>query len=255
MCALALGRSTWNSAGSSKRRGSRLAAPLSSMTGVPGGDVDPADRGGPPGEAEVGLDRALDPQGLLDEARDALVAARSSSCSSGYSDRYFNADGEQPCCRLLAGREQEVAVRTTEVTSGMVPSGIRGLGQVGQHVVAGWRRRSSMYGGEPFVEPRQCVEPGLVPFACADFAGRPAQAEDLPERLVVLLGHAEQVGHHQHGEGLGIAGDELAPAVGRNSSNWWSAARHMNASLSLRRLGVISRISSARSRVWSAGPW
>ena len=38
-----------------------------------------------------------------------------------------------------------------------------------------------------------------------------------------------------------------------NSSSCWSVSRHMNASLSLRRFGVISRISRARSRVWSGG--
>ena len=36
-------------------------------------------------------------------------------------------------------------------------------------------------------------------------------------------------------------------------SSCWSASRHMNASLSLRRFGVIRRMSSARSRVCSGG--
>src|SRR4029077_17324886 len=35
------------------------------------GDVDVADPGGPPGQAEVGLDRALDAERLLDEVGDA----------------------------------------------------------------------------------------------------------------------------------------------------------------------------------------
>ena len=39
----------------------------------------------------------------------------------------------------------------------------------------------------------------------------------------------------------------------RNSSSWLPAARQMNASFSLRRLGVISRISRARSRLPGRG--
>src|SRR3954463_12697116 len=35
-------------------------------------DVDTADRGGAPGETEVGLDRALHPEHLFEEARDAV---------------------------------------------------------------------------------------------------------------------------------------------------------------------------------------
>ena len=43
MCCRAFARSTSNSSGRSKRRGSRFAAPLSTITVVPGGDVDAAD--------------------------------------------------------------------------------------------------------------------------------------------------------------------------------------------------------------------
>ena len=38
--------------------------------------------------------------------------------------------------------------------------------------------------------------------------------ELLEELRVVLLGHAEQVGDHQHGVGLGVLADELALAPG-----------------------------------------
>ena len=38
-----------------------------------------------------------------------------------------------------------------------------------------------------------------------------------------------------------------------NSSSCWSTTRRMNASFSFRRLGVNSRISSARSRVCMGG--
>jgi hypothetical protein len=39
----------------------------------PRGDVDPADRGVAPGEPEVGLDRALDPESLLHEVGYAVL--------------------------------------------------------------------------------------------------------------------------------------------------------------------------------------
>ena len=44
----------------------------------------------------------------------------------------------------------------------------------------------------------------------AQLARAAQEAEALAEPLVVGLGHAEQVGHHQHGERLGVGGDELA---------------------------------------------
>ena len=40
------------------------------------------------------------------------------------------------------------------------------------------------------------------------------EAEPVTEPLVVLLGHAEHVGHHEHGERLRVRADELAAAVG-----------------------------------------
>ena len=51
-----------------------------------------------------------------------------------------------------------------------------------------------------------------------------------------------------------------SPSPGaRNSSSTWSASTHMASSFSLRRLGVISRISSERWLVWvggsSVGSW
>ena len=42
----------------------------------------------------------------------------------------------------------------------------------------------------------------------------PRQPEALAEPLVVLLGHAEQVGDDEHGERLGVGADELAVTVG-----------------------------------------
>ena len=47
----------------------------------------------------------------------------------------------------------------------------------------------------------------------SDLARRVAQAEELPEALVVGFGHAEDVGDGEHGERLGVGADELAAAV------------------------------------------
>ena len=50
--------------------------------------------------------------------------------------------------------------------------------------------------------------------ACIGGGGGAEEAESLPEPLVIRLGHPKEVGHHEHGEGLGVGGDELAVAVG-----------------------------------------
>ena len=70
----------------------------------------------------------------------------------------------------------------------------------------------------------------------------------LAERLVVGLGHPEEVGDDVQGERPGEVLDELALAPATNWSIWRSARRHMKSSFSLRRFGVISRISMPR---WS----
>ena len=50
--------------------GSRLAAPLSTISVTPGRDVDAADGGRAPRQPEVALDRRLHPERLLDEVRE-----------------------------------------------------------------------------------------------------------------------------------------------------------------------------------------
>ena len=145
MWALALGRSTRNSAGHSKRRGSRLAAPFSSITGVPAAIVDPADGGRAAGQAEVGLHRALDAQRLFDEVRDQLRVGPELVLQLRALGQVLQRDGEQAGGGLLPGGEQEGggAHHGGHVGHGAV--GVRGQGQVGEHVVArAARRRSSM---------------------------------------------------------------------------------------------------------------
>ena len=107
MWACALGRSMRNSAGHSNRRGSRLAAPLSSITGVPAGMSTPPIGRRAAGEAEVGLHRALDPQHLLEEVRDAVAVGAQLVLQLGVLGEVLQRGGEQAGGRLLAGGEQE----------------------------------------------------------------------------------------------------------------------------------------------------
>ena len=102
----ALARATSKTAGSSKWRGSRLAAPFISMNVDAGRHVDPADRDRDPREPEVALDGALDAQRLLDEVRDAVtLAAQQAPAVRGCSASTCQRRAEQPDGGLLAGRE------------------------------------------------------------------------------------------------------------------------------------------------------
>ena len=67
--------------------------------------------------------------------------------------------------------------------------------------------------GEPRVEPGERVEISLHALA-TDLTRVHAEPEALAEALVIRLRHAEQVGHHQHREGLAVLPDELAAASG-----------------------------------------
>ena len=136
-CSLALGRSTRNSAGHSNRRGSRLAAPFSSMTGVPGAMSTPPTRGRPPGQSEIGLHRALDPQRLLDEVGDALPVGPELVLEVRILGQVLERGGQQASGRLLTGGKEERGRPHDRSHLGSRSVGILGHGQVGQHVVAG----------------------------------------------------------------------------------------------------------------------
>ena len=138
--------------------------------------------------------------------------SRSSSWSSGYSARYFRRGGEEPSGGLLTGGEEERR-RTHDrgdVGSGAV--GVLGEREIGEDV--GPRLPASVLdvGREVVVEPGQRVESRHT--LRAQLTGRSGEPEPLAEPLEVGLGHAQQVGHDEHGEGLGVGADELAAAVG-----------------------------------------
>ena len=133
---------------------------------------------------------------------------------SGCSARCFERGGQQPGRRLLAGGEQE-GRRAHDVDHLRYrPVGIGGQRQLGEHVLAGLAPAVLDVLGELLVEPRQRVLAHAALGRVADLADGLAQAEALAEALVVLLGHAEHVGDHEHGEGLRVGADELAAPVG-----------------------------------------
>ena len=99
------------------------------------------------------------------------------------------------------------------MTSGDRAVGVGGQGQVGEHVLARMASPVLDVLGEPLVEPGQRVLPRAPLLAGSDLADGSAEAEALAEALMVLLGHPEEIGDHQHGERLGVGGDELTPPL------------------------------------------
>src|SRR5262245_64513117 len=75
--------------------------------GGAGGDLHPGEGGAATGEAEVALDRALDPERLLDEVGDALALGPKLLLETGGFGQVLERGGEQPRGRLLAGGEEE----------------------------------------------------------------------------------------------------------------------------------------------------
>ena len=88
------------------------------------GDVDAADGRGPAGEPEVGLHRALDPEHLLEEVRDAVAVGPQLVLELGVLGEVLQRGREQTRAVVSwPAANRNVAVRTTLMTSGVVPSG------------------------------------------------------------------------------------------------------------------------------------
>ncbi len=196
--ARALSRSRWNSAGHSKRRGSRLAAPFSSITGVPAGISTP------PIVVERRARRKSVFTGLSTRSTSSRKAgirsrsARSSSCSSGCSASSFSAPGEQAGGGLLAGREQERRRPHDRGHLGRGPVRVGRQRQVGEHVGARLAPPVLDVLDEPLVEPRERVLTRVAFLAGADLAHGAGHAEALTEPRVVGFRHAEEVGDDEH---------------------------------------------------------
>ena len=203
MCTLAFGRSRRNSAGTLEPPRVTIGRAVEHHHRRPGRDVDPADRRGAPGQTEVGLDRALDAQRLLDEVRDALPVGSQLVLELGILAEVLQADGEQPGRRLLTGREEERrrAHHGRHVGRGPV--------RIGAERQIGSARRPAARAGGPrcrsvnhVIEPSERIAAGPAPRPIVP--GVRAQPEALAEPLVIGFGHPEHVGHGQHGEGLGV---------------------------------------------------
>ena len=177
-----------------------MAAPFSSITGVPAAMSTPAT------VVERRASRKSDFTGLSMRSDSSMKSgirsgcARSSSCSSGYSQRYFRPTASRRAVVSWPAANRNVAVRTTEVDVGRGPVGVGAQGQTRQRVVAGLAPTVLDVLANQSSSHVERVEAD-VPVA-SDLARLRTQPEALAEALVVGFGHAEDVGDGEHGEGL-----------------------------------------------------
>ena len=216
------------------------------------GDVDAADGRREPCEPELALDRALEPQHLLDEVGDAVPFGAQQLLELGILGEPLQRGAEEPRGRLAARREQVRGDEGDVVHVGDRPVGEGRGGEPGHDVVARCAPELLDVGGEPVVEELQRL---VRHRAAARLPGGPVVALQLrAERLVVGFRDAEQVGDHQQRERLRVVAARTRTHRGStNSSIVRSASCHMNSSFSFRRFGVISRSSSPRCSVCFGG--
>ena len=156
MCWRALARSSRNSARVLELARVAVGGAVEHHQRRAGRDLDAADVVGTRVQAEVALDRALEPQALLDEVRDELAVGRAAAAAARGARRAIcSAVVEQPDGGLLAGGEQVRGDPHDVDDLGQRAVGERRGGEAGHHVVARLARRSSMYAGELLVEELQ----------------------------------------------------------------------------------------------------
>ena len=188
---------------------------MSSITGVPAAMSTPPIGRRAAGEAEVGLHRALDPQHLLEEVGDPVAVGPQLVLQLGVLGEVLQRGGEQAGGGLLAGGEQERRGAHDRGDVGRRAVGVGREREVGEHVLAGLAPAVLDVRGEVARRATPAgSRPGCPRSPAPTSPTVPVQAEALAEPLVVLLGHAEQVGDDEHGERLGVGADELAVAVG-----------------------------------------
>ena len=142
-----------------------------------------------------------------------LLSALSVSCSSGCSASCLSAVARSRADRLLPGGEQKSRGQHHRGHIGRGAVGVGRQRQFGEHVLAGLTPPVLHIFGEPFVEPGQGVLSRAPFFARSYLTDGAAQPESLSKASVILFGHPEEVGDYQHGEGLGVRADELAPTI------------------------------------------
>ena len=152
-------------------------------------------------------------------------------------------EGQQPHGRLLTAGEEVGRDQRRVLHLGSRAVRERRRGQAGQHVVARVLAAILDVLAEPLVEELERLVRDLLVH----------RRQPLAEEGVIGFGHALEVRNDGEGERLRIGADHLARALSRNPSMRRSANRHMKSSFSLRRFGVMSRISRWRCAVWFGG--
>ena len=195
-------------AGTLEEPGVAVGRAVQQHHGCAGGNVDARDGGRLPGQAEVGLHRALNAERLFNEGGDPLGVLTQLVLEFGVLAQVLQPDGEQAGGRLLAGGEQERGGPNdrSDVRRGAV--GIGAQRQSGQCVLARFASTVLDVLGEPVVQPGQGVQADVR--VAAQLAGISGQPESLAEALVVGFGDSEDIGDGEHGEGLAVRADELA---------------------------------------------
>ena len=159
------------------------------------GSSTPADRRAHLGHAELGPQRALVAQRLLDEVRDAVAVARAgASWRSGRSARIRSANDSSRTVVSWPPANRLAASSATSFTSGVVPSGKVAVAIAVMMSSRGLAAAVLDVGGELLVEELERLVLQLL--------GQ--LGEPLGEQRVVGLGHAFEVGDHQQGERRGV---------------------------------------------------
>ncbi len=158
--------------------------------------------------AFVGLS---DAQRLLDEVGDELRVLAELVLELDGLGEVLQPDREQPGGGLLAGPEQERRRPDHRRDGWCRTVGVLRERQIRQHVVTRFAPACLEVLGEPVVEPLAALELVVASASAERDRGGTvaAQSEAHAERLVVVLGHPEDIGDREHRERLGIGRDEL----------------------------------------------
>ena len=142
-------------------------------------------------------------------------SSRSRCWISGRSPIICNAEPSRRTVVSCPAENTLAATRTTSIGSGSEPSGKVAVAKPVKHVVARLAATVLDVGGQPFVEElERRMAHGARPGAPQRLLALATSAlELLAEPLVVLLGHAQQVGDHIEREGTGEVPDELTLAA------------------------------------------